>query len=347
MQELVIKFIEAGLCLIPVKLDGTKAPALSAGHPFFRRQPMRAELDQWLSKPCGWGVVAGVVSRGLEIIDFDAGELFYAWRSEAGAALVDRLPVVKTPSGGWHVYYRCREICGSKVLAYDWSHPKLDEWQPYAVSESGEYRARQVAGAKRMPIDCLVAPINGRRFRCVSKRIETRGEGGFVVSTLSPPEVHRNGIPYEQVSGPELPEVPTIQPAERKQLWLAASEFCTVGEDPQQKLVAKLVSDRRNAQAAEYAPALDDEQKIARASKYLAAMPGAVSGADGHKATFSAACILVIGFALSPEQALLLLKNEFNPRCSPPWSERDLIHKINEATKQPGARGYKLSGRAI
>ena len=77
-----------------------------------------------------------------------------------------------------------------------------------------------------------------------------------------------------------------------------------------------------------------------RASKYLSKMDAAVSGSSGHNRTFQAACALVMGFGLSEGDAYSLLANEFNSRCDPPWSERELRHKVSQAAKQPGARNY-------
>ena len=68
----------------------------------------------------GIAVVGGKVSGGLEIIDFDEPELFEPWQSlveEANADLLDNLPIVLTPSGGYHCFYRCREIEGNQKLA--------------------------------------------------------------------------------------------------------------------------------------------------------------------------------------------------------------------------------------
>lgn len=72
-------------------------------------------------------------------------------------------------------------------------------------------------------------------------------------------------------------------------------------------------------------------------------MPEAVSGAGGHGATFRVACILWQGFALNHDEVMELLR-EYNHRCSPPWSERELQHKANEAAKAPHQRerGYLL-----
>jgi replicative DNA helicase len=82
-----------------------------------------------------------------------------------------------------------------------------------------------------------------------------------------------------------------------------------------------------------------DASVLERARKYLTRVPPAVSGMGGHNATFYAACVLVIGFVLSEADALALLA-EWNQTCDPPWTERELRHKVNQAMKQTGERGY-------
>ena len=79
---------------------------------------------------------------------------------------------------------------------------------------------------------------------------------------------------------------------------------------------------------------------IERASKYLAKMEGSVSGQGGHSKCFAAACVLVMGFGLDESEALHLLLHEFNAKCDPPWTEKELSHKVRSAAKQPGARNY-------
>lgn len=69
---------------------------------------------------------------------------------------------------------------------------------------------------------------------------------------------------------------------------------------------------------------------IDRARLCLATRPGAISGAGGHKATFSAACLLVWGFGLEIGEAMTLLQ-EYNGRCDPPWTEPELLHKCRSA----------------
>lgn len=89
-----------------------------------------------------------------------------------------------------------------------------------------------------------------------------------------------------------------------------------------------------------YAP----QSVVDRARSYLAKCPPAISGQGGHNTTYRTACILVQGFMLQREQALMLLK-EYNQTCVPPWTDRDLEHKIEGAEKAEGPRGYLRHAR--
>jgi len=71
--------------------------------------------------------------------------------------------------------------------------------------------------------------------------------------------------------------------------------------------------------------------RVERASRYLATMPGAISGSGGHATTFAAALVLVRGFGLEHDDALRLLTEVHNPLCAPEWSQRELVHKIRQA----------------
>lgn len=80
---------------------------------------------------------------------------------------------------------------------------------------------------------------------------------------------------------------------------------------------------------------------------YLAKLPPAVSGSGGHSATLRAACECV-RFGLTDSEAMQALA-EYNRRCSPPWSERELAHKVTSARKlaggQAGVRARSNTGR--
>jgi hypothetical protein len=109
---------DSGISVIPLRVDGSKSPAITSWTPFTKRLATDAELAEWFSRPAGIGLVCGAISGGLEVIDFDDGELFEPWR-ELVANIVDRLPQVATPSDGWHVPLRCDEIGGNVKIACD------------------------------------------------------------------------------------------------------------------------------------------------------------------------------------------------------------------------------------
>lgn len=67
-----------------------------------------------------------------------------------------------------------------------------------------------------------------------------------------------------------------------------------------------------------------------RARRYIAAIPPAVAGNHGDTVTFRVCCRLVRGFALSDDDALLVLE-EWNRGCVPPWSLDDLRVKLAAA----------------
>jgi len=68
---------------------------------------------------------------------------------------------------------------------------------------------------------------------------------------------------------------------------------------------------------------------------YLAKLPPAVSGAGGHPATFRAACECV-RFGLSDGDAMRLLAEWNSTHCQPPWTEKDLAHKLADAHRAAG-----------
>jgi|SRR6266478_2710480 hypothetical protein len=82
-----------------------------------------------------------------------------------------------------------------------------------------------------------------------------------------------------------------------------------------------------------------------RITRYVAACPVAVSGEHGHDTTLKLAIALVHGFDLSPDMAWEFIQ-AWNQKCMPPWSERDLRRKLNEAEKltpkHGKQRGYLL-----
>jgi RecA-family ATPase len=81
-----------------------------------------------------------------------------------------------------------------------------------------------------------------------------------------------------------------------------------------------------------------------KARKYLAKMPPAISGQGGHNAAYNVAVVLAHGLCLDWTTAMMLLQ-EYNKTCSPPWNDRELSHKLKDAFERPHdrPRGFLLS----
>lgn len=79
----------------------------------------------------------------------------------------------------------------------------------------------------------------------------------------------------------------------------------------------------------------------ARAASYAKTMSPSISGQRGHDLCFHFCCRMLNGFDLSVEEFWPIL-NDWNARCEPPWSERELEHKIEEAIAigKQEQRGY-------
>lgn len=159
--------VAAGLSVIPIRRDGSKAPALPGGHDVLnrRRRATADELADWFGggSPAGIGVQCGAASGRLVVLDFETRAAFDKWAArvnEAAPGCLDGLPMVETPGGGRHVYYR----------------------SPGGAAPAGAKLAYRRDGEGGLE---LVA--------------ETRGEGHYVVAPGSPADVHETGVEYKLI----------------------------------------------------------------------------------------------------------------------------------------------------
>jgi hypothetical protein len=156
--------------------------------------------------------------------------------------------------------------------------------------------------------------------------VELRSTG---LQTLIGPSVHPSGEPYDHLDGIP-PRVDAADLAARVAALAAAVVARRHGD-----LAAR--AERGPTSRPTAAPRPDDAVER-RAEAYLDAMPPAISGQGGHGRTFAAATALVHGFGLSPDVAFRMLAQGYNPRCVPPWSDRELQHKVDDAMSKPHAR---------
>lgn len=146
---------------------------------------------------------------------------------------------------------------------------------------------------------------NGVRLHAMP--LDVRGDGGYVVA---PDSEHWTGHVYrpaEEFSAAMLAELPPFDPA-----WLAED-----GPRAQRSIDVDSVESRIRL--------------IRRAVLYVDKCEPAVSGNAGHNKMFATVCKLLDapprGFGLNVAEATPIL-TAFNLRCQPPFSDRELEHKI-------------------
>jgi hypothetical protein len=149
----------------------------------------------------------------------------------------------------------------------------------------------------------------GNSVKIKGKPLDLRCEGAYACAPWSR---NADSVAYQWL-GAVLPvnELPLI-----KVSWLRESKRPQLTPDP-------------------IDPSADLGLLVQRARGYLATVEPAISGQQGHNRAFRAACILVVKFGLSFEQAWPLL-TEWNRLCEPPFSDKELVHKLEDALKKRG-----------
>ena len=191
---------------MPARLP-EKRPAIGSWKDYQGRLPTAAEVGAWFAnEQQGCCLICGVVSGNLELIDFDcAGEAFAPWSALVATevpGLLERLVIEQSPSGGWHVVYRCTEpVSGNLKLA----QRREDLDGPAPVERFGK----------------TCHPRRGRdgRWHLILTQIETRGEGGLFLCASTPR--------YQLVQG-AFTSVPLLSAAEREVLLRCAWSLTAV-----------------------------------------------------------------------------------------------------------------------
>lgn len=185
--------LDAGFSVHAVNPD--KTPRVN-WKPFQTRRMTADEVTQHFTNGARLAIICGKISGNLECLDFDdpgTYEPFLQLLGELTPGLPEKLTVRrKTPSGGYHIIYRCAgPVKGNQKLA-----------RLTTRNEAGE-----------------------------DTRIETRGEGGYILSAPS--------LGYEIISG-SLRNGPVLAPEEVEAIHRTARVF---DEKPEQKAIPPTLSD--------------------------------------------------------------------------------------------------------
>lgn len=118
-------YLSAGLSVIPIRADGSKAPALKTGEveQYRERFAIEEELLRWFApeRAVGVAIVCGKISGNLAVLDFETTPAWERWLERAmttsAVGMIATLPIVKTPKGGRHLYCRIADgwVAGGKL----------------------------------------------------------------------------------------------------------------------------------------------------------------------------------------------------------------------------------------
>lgn len=213
---------------------------------------------------------------------------------------------------------------------------------PEAVALAPEFLPHTAAvigrlGSPRSHYFYIAEGLQTKKFRDphTSKMIvEIRSTNA--ASTVGP-SLHPSGGHYEVLEAPPTIVPPFILKDAVERIWKAVYTMRGHFPRPPKPIRVRAVPEQD-------LKAYSIEERVERATRYLRATPGAIEDQGGHDQTFATTTALVHGFALPPDLAFQLLRDQYNPRCQPPWSENALTHKINEAVSVPHdmPRGWLL-----
>jgi len=190
-NEAAIRYLAAGFSVVPIRADGSKAPAVSEWESL-QRDRLPVDRIHRLFGRTGVGIICGTISGGLVVLDNDSPEHWPAFcealESES-PGLLETLTLIGTPKGGHHLYLRCDGLTpGNEKLAQSFEH------------------------------------IEGQRPK-VRVLFETRGEGGYVLAPGSPAECHPQNRRYLHIAGPTIEDMPTIKVEQRDTILRIARTF--------------------------------------------------------------------------------------------------------------------------
>lgn len=226
----------AGLCVLPARADGSKAPGVAKWKAYETARPDEDTMRRLFpleGGPQGLGFICGAVSGGLELFEFDDADAERRFREAAAfaggiaaetVAALDAGYSERTPGGGLHwLYYAEGGARPNTKLATSVACKRCGHAPDVHYPEDADGGAGCFGCMDTQPGEFE------RHAYSVSVLIETRGEGGWVVVAPSGGPTHATGNPYVMVSGgPDA--IPTLSVAAREVIWTIARGFDETGE---------------------------------------------------------------------------------------------------------------------
>lgn len=181
LLEAALELLRAGVSVIPVKADRSKAPAIQWKE-YQSRLPTEAEVHEWFGRPgYGLGIVTGAVSGNLEMTEIEGRALPEMAKVRELVQAVGLAGVYEHATGGW----------------FEMSPSNGIHWF-YRVQGEPVPGNTKIARRPATPDELREAPKDK-----IKVLAETRGEGGYVVVAPTPGDFHPLRKPWVRVQGPE------------------------------------------------------------------------------------------------------------------------------------------------
>jgi len=135
----------------------------------------------------------------------------------------------------------------------------------------------------------------------------------------------------------------SLLPPTDNRRWVIDPNDCPLA-DPPEWLVELIVGKFRTRRPPHVSPrpmGVTDLEIRQSAKAYALAATPAVEGHDGDRQTWLVTLVIVNGYDLSDDEALRVM-SIYNERCLPPWTDKQLRHKIQCARQLHMDRGFRL-----
>jgi P4 family phage/plasmid primase-like protien len=217
--DTALAMYQEGFCVIRAKANGTKSPWGIRGQSgneewkhWQHQRPDEKTVRTWFSGGhAGIGIITGAVSGNLEMFEFEGKAIAEGVMdrmrdlacNSGQADLWDKVMNgyrEDTPSGGIHLLYRTEQPVqkNTKLAQRPETPEELDGRDP---------SVKETAAGVKTPRPVVL--------------IETRGEGGFTITSPSHGKVHPSGRPWNLVTG-SLATIPTLTAEEHANLFTLA-----------------------------------------------------------------------------------------------------------------------------